>query len=481
MNQSAQSFRSDRVPARRDGKLLQSLEAAFDACEIRDGHVLSFHHHLRNGDGVAAMVMQVAARRGLRDLGVSISSLFPVHAPLVPLIEAGVVTRIWTDYAKGPVADAIRAGHLTQPALFQSHGGRARAIETGELKIDTAFIGAPVATPGGALTGAAGRAACGPLGYPMVDAAHARKVVAVVEDFAEELPRTDIDATSVDHIVRVPSIGDPAGILSGATRVAEDPHSLMIAQRAAGSIAACGHLHDGFSFQTGAGGISLATVSEIGTLMRDRRITGGFISGGICQAHVDLVRQGLFREIYDVQCFDQAAVESYRTDPWHHGMSAAKYASPVRPDAIVDKLDVMILGVSELDRDFNINVTTGGDGRIIGGPGGHPDTAAGARLRVAVTRLTGGGYPKLVNGVRTITTPGADVDLVVTDEGIAVNPARSDLAPMLQSAGLPVVGIDELIARAGALATRVPAPKAGPVVAHVERRTGGILDSIRGI
>ena len=62
-----------------------------------------------------------------------------------------------------------------------------------------------------------------------------------------------------------------------------------------------------------------------------------------------------------------------------------------------------------------------------------------------------------------------------------MNPARSDLAPMLQSAGLPVVGIDELIARAGALATRVPAPKAGPVVAHVERRTGGILDSIRGI
>lgn len=190
-------------------KLRASLDEAFDACGISDGHVLSFHHHLRDGDAVAVMVMEVAARRGLQGLGLATSSLFPVHAPLVPLIEAGVITRIWTDYARGPVADAIRAGSLRHRAVFQTHGGRARAIESGELRIDTAFVAAPCATRQGALSGAVGRAACGPLGYPMVDAQHARNVVAVVEEFADELPRVEIPAERVDHMVQVANIGDP--------------------------------------------------------------------------------------------------------------------------------------------------------------------------------------------------------------------------------------------------------------------------------
>lgn len=228
------------------------------------------------------------------------------------------------------------------------------------------------------------------------------------------------------------------------------------------------------------GGISLASVAQIGNAMREGGHVGSFISGGICSAHVDLVRAGLFAEIHDVQCFDREAAASYRADPWHHAMSAAQYASPDRPDAIVNRLDVMVLGASEIDAAFNINVTTGGDGRIIGGPGGHPDTAAGAKLRVAVTRLTGGGYPKFVERVRTVTTPGSDVDLAVSERGIAVNPQRGELAGMLARAGLPVVGIDQLIEEAAAQAERKPVPRQGPEVAIVQRRTGEQLDTILG-
>lgn len=81
-------------PTRGGEKLLHDIDAAFDACDIRSGATLSFHHHLRNGDQVLNAVLSVAARRRLTDLGIAASSLFPVHAPLVERMRHGVVTRI---------------------------------------------------------------------------------------------------------------------------------------------------------------------------------------------------------------------------------------------------------------------------------------------------------------------------------------------------------------------------------------------------
>ena len=47
-------------------------------------------------------------------------------------------------------------------------------------------------------------------------------------------------------------------------------------------------------------------------------------------------------------------------------MSASRYASPSRRGAVVDQLDAVILGATEVDRDFNVNVTTGSHGQIMG-------------------------------------------------------------------------------------------------------------------
>ena len=57
----------------------------------------------------------------------------------------------------------------------------------------------------------------------------------------------------------------------------------------------------------------------------------------------------------------------------------------------------MILGAAEIDLDFNVNVTTGSDGVLLGGSGGHSDTAAGAKLAIVTTRLSAGGYPAAVS------------------------------------------------------------------------------------
>ena len=469
--------------ARGRRKILADLDSAFAAVGLRDGAVISFHHHLRNGDGVLNMVLAVAARLGIKDLTVAASSLFPVHAPLVEHLRSGVVSKIFTAYASGPVADAISSGMLAAPMVMQTHGGRARAIQSGELHIDVAFIAAPAADDYGNISGSLGRAACGPLGYAMVDAEYAECVVAIT-DHVVPYPACPIDIHQdrVDFVVKVDCIGDPAGILSGTTRPTQNPIGRLIASTAASVIEASGLLTDEFSFQTGAGGISLAVAQELSQVMHRLKVQGSFAAGGVTGSLCDMLDAGLFRNIFDVQCFDLKAVESYRSEPRHMSMSAALYANPHCRGAVVDRLDAMILGAAEVDLDFNVNVTTGSNGRILGGSGGHADTADGSKLAIVTTQLASSAGPKIVDRVRCITTPGSTIDVLVTEAGVAVNPARPDLADRMQAAGLKVRSITELRAAAAALASAAaPKKDEGRVVAVVEYRDGSVIDVVREV
>ncbi len=75
-----------------------------------------------------------------------------------------------------------------------------------------------------------------------------------------------------------------------------------------------------------------------------------------------------------------------------------------------------------------------------GASGGHSDTAAGADLTIITAPLVRGRIPCVVEKVLTRVTPGASVDVLVTDHGIAVNPARQDLIDNLRSTPLePVI------------------------------------------
>lgn len=478
-----------RAPVRLHGhrpggsKVLPGLRAAIEACDLRDGATVSFHHHLRDGDGVLNAVMAEIARCGLRDIKIAATSLFPVHAPLVGHIRSGVVSGISTGYVAGPVADAIVRGQLATPVRMLTHGGRARALEAGGIRVDAAFVAAPTADVYGNLNGTEGPSACGTLGYPMVDARCAERVVAVT-DHLVPYPACPIAIGQdlVDFVVAVASIGDPGRIGSGTTRPTADPVGLRIAATAARVIAASGLLVDGFSFQTGAGGVSLAVAAGLKEAMLAHRVRGSFAAGGVTGLIVDLLDAGLFRTILDVQCFDLAAVASFRRNPAHQAMSASMYANPCNRGAVVDRLDVVVLGAAEVDLDFNVNVTTASNGAIIGGSGGHSDTAAGARLALVTTRLTGGPFPKVVDRVATITTPGGTIDAVVTEAGVAVNPRRHDLRERLLAAGLSVVPIDQLRA-AAARAAGVPAPpppEAGErIVGVVEYRDGTVIDVVR--
>jgi len=458
---------------------MRDLIHAIERADLADGATLSFHHHLRNGDDVMRQVLNSCRTAGLRDLHIAPSSLFPCHDNLIPFLRDGTVTRITTSYMNGPLANAVLDGVLAEPVTLQTHGGRAHAIEAGRLGIDAAFIAAPAVDAAGNLSGATGPEACGPLGYAMVDAAHAGHVIGVTDHRADPLPRICIPADQVDQVVQVERIGDAVQIASGTTARAPSDKGQAIADMAARLIAASGLLRDGFSFQTGAGATSLAVARALAPIMAERGITGDFAAGGITAPLVAMFRQGLFRRLWDVQAFDLEAVRSYAQDADHLPMSASHYANPVRSDCIAKQLDVMILGAAEVDTAFNVNVTTASDGRIIGGSGGHADTAAGAKLPIVTTTLTAGGFARIVDRLTCLTTPGDTIGAVVTEAGIAVHPSREELRGRVIRAGLPVLSIEELRHRSAAAATQpTPSRHTGRVVAICEAPDGTEIDRV---
>jgi citrate lyase subunit alpha / citrate CoA-transferase len=311
-------------------------------------------------------------------------------------------------------------------------------------------------------------------------------VVAITDQLWPQPPcPVDIAQDQTDFIVVVDSIGDPKGILSGTTRPTTEAVGLKIAQTAAQVIAASGLLVEGFSLQTGAGGISIATSMFVQEAMRDRGVVGSFGAGGVTGTLVEMLEAGLFRNIYDVQCFDLRGVQSYRDDPRHLAMSASMYANPHSRGPLVERLDAMLLGAAEVDLHFNVNVSTGSDGLILGGSGGHADTAAGAELAIVTTRLASSAGPKIVERVGCITTPGETIDAVVTEVGIAVHPRREDLRDRLCTAGIEVLSIEQMYSKASALSADHPSPArpdgGGRIVGVVEYRDGSIIDVIRQV
>lgn len=467
----------------RDKKLCSSLEDAIRRSGLKDGMTISFHHGFRGGDLTLNLVMAAIAKMGFKNLTLASSSLVSSHSPVVEHIRNGVVTQIYTSGLRGPLAEEISRGLLEKPVQIHSHGGRVHLVKTGELNIDVAFLGVPACDEFGNANGRTGKASCGSLGYARVDAEFAKTVVMLTEEILP-YPHHPISIAQdqVDLIVQVEQVGDAAKIGADATRMTSNPRELLIARRAAEVIIKSGYFKDGFSMQTGTGGASLAVVRFLEDKMRSQNIKAGFALGGITSAMVDLHEKGLIAKLLDVQSFDAGAASSLARNPNHVEISANQYANFGSKGASVDHLDVVILSALEVDTKFNVNVLTGSDGVLRGASGGHCDTAVGSQLSIIVAPLVRGRIPTIVDEVITCITPGSSVDILVTDHGIAVNPARPDLIEKLQAEGVATVTIEDLYQRAIALTGK---PKAieftDKVVAVVRYRDGSVIDVVKQI
>lgn len=460
-------------------KLRDNLDDLIKELGIKDGDFLSFHHHLRNGDRVLVRVMKAIQAAGIKDITLVASSIFPAMAEIVGLLEDGTITNIIASYISGPVGEAVSHGKLKGRIIMQSHGGRARAILNEEVKIDYAFIASPSADRNGNISGVNGTNSCGAMGYAIADAYKANVVIAVT-DFLADFPNYPADITEdyVDYVLTVDSIGLKSGIVSGTTMITKDPIGLKIAKDTLNAMIATGLVKDGLNFQTGAGGISLAVADFLKTYMLENNIKGGFASGGITGYLVEMLELGLFDALYDVQCFDLKAVESLGYNKNHLRMSGSLYGNPEVTN-VVNDLDIVILGATEIDTNFNVNVTTGSHGMLMGGSGGHQDTATGAKVSIIVSKLFSSRIPFVKDRVDVITTPGNTVDILVTERGITVNELRTDLLEKFEAAGIETINIHELKKYAESV-MGVPKniEKTDRIIGLSQSRTGDILDYI---
>ena len=476
------STRAIRRISHDGSKLLGSLREAIIATGLRDGMTISTHHGLRNGDHLLNELVREIDALGLRDIKIASSSVHPVHAEIIPYIRKGVITGLECG-VNGLIGEMISKGELDCPVIVRSHGGRARALITGEVVVDVAFLAAPCCDEYGNFNGYFGPSACGSLGYALVDAQHAHKVVAIT-DHLVPYPATPISVpqTVVDYVVQVPSLGESSKIVSTTTRVTTDPIGLQIAKYAAMVIESSGYVKDGFSFQTGTGGISLAVAGHVRAMMRAGNVVGSFGCGGITGYFVDMLEEGLFRALFDVQCFDLKAVESIGRNQHHMEMTAGTYANPFNAGAVVNRLDCAILSATEIDVNFNVNVNTESSGYLLHNTGGHCDVAAGAKLSIIVAPSMRGRLPIIRDAVTTITTPGETVGVIVTERGIAVNDKYPELKAELIRRHVPVRDIRELRDEIYAI-TGVPRPVEfdDKVVGLIEYRDGSIIDVIRQV
>ena len=465
----------------KEKKLLDSIKDALVKCEIKDGMTLSFHHHFREGDYVVNMVMEEVHRMGIKDINICASSLGKAHDPIVPMIEDGTVTGIQSSGVRGKIGETISTGKLPTLAIMRSHGGRVRAIEEGDVHIDIAFIGAPTCDEYGNCRAVGGKSDCGVLSYAMVDAQCADKVVAIT-DCLVPFPNqpASISQVNVDYVVVVDEIGNPNKIASGAAKPTKDVRNLLMADYCTNFVINTPYFKDGFTYQTGVGGPSIASTLSLGKIMRERGIKMSLGLGGIAGPMAELCEEGLIEKLVDTQDFDLKAIESIKNNPNHFEISGSEYANPMNKGAYVNRLDFVILAALEVDTHFNVNVVVGSDGMVTGAQGGHPDTSAGAKCTIIITPLVRGRIPTICTDVTTVTTPGETVDVVITDYGIAINPLRQDLIDVMKDVKLPFCTIKELRDKAYAIVGEPEKVQFGDrVVGIIEARDGTILDVVR--
>ncbi len=463
-------------------KRVCDLEGALRRCGLRDGMVISNHHHLRDGDSVAMLALRAAERLGVKDLTWFPSASFPSQKLAIELMENGTIHHI-EGSMNGPLGDYCTQGKMRGMGVLRSHGGRWQAVQDGEVHIDIAVIAAPTADPFGNADGSHGKSACGSLGFALADSLYADRVI-VVTDNLVPFPCVpwQIQGNNVDYVVQVDSIGDPAKIVSGTTQITRSPDRLLIAEYVAKFLRAAGIMRDGFSFQAGAGGIALAFVDYLKHMMKEAGVKARFVRGGSTKYLVELLEEGLTDYILDGQTFDLDAVKSIAANPRHLATSPFTSYNFHGKGNFASMIDAVVLGATEVDVNFNGNVVTHSDGRLLHGIGGWQNCLAAGCTILAVPAFRDR-IPVIVDEVTTLTGPGELIDVVVTERGIAINPRRQDLIDAVKGSGLPIRSIEDIKAEVERICGGKPArPKRGDrPVAIVKWVDGTVLDTVWNI
>jgi citrate lyase subunit alpha/citrate CoA-transferase len=489
------------VQGRGRSKVARTLDELVQAY-VPEGGWVSMPHYYRDDPTALRLLVDTLRRCGKKGVHLLGIAFFDSHAEvLLPALADGTLAGFEAN-TYGAVAKAVMDGKLGDWVVVgRTHGGRARAFQQGEREVDLAVGPVPIADAWGNANGVMGHPAAmvGPLGLFQPDAQWAKRVALLAETIHPTLLAPHpIEMRWVDHVVPVAKAGDNRGIGTGTTdirRVKGDEGRNRIADNVMKVIEAAGVVREGFNFQVGSGS-GLLVLERMLRMMRTRGLRAGFTVGGSMEYHVDLLQEGLVELFLDGQCFQPShrLFHSLRHDPRHVEVSTALYYSPACVQEACALMDVVVLGASEVDVEFNVNTVTGYDGVLRTGIGGGPDAAAGAKLSIfalPISRVNrkGQSAPCVRERVTTVVTPGEVVGVVVTEDYVALNPKNDSpyLAAIRDNAarvGLTLVSIEEVAAgsrrKAQSEGTLMTEPTFGDEIVYaVEWRDGRLIDVVR--
>ncbi len=462
-------------------KLLPNLKEALMKCGLKDGMTISTHHHFRNGDLIANEIFDIAHELSIKNLRWFPSASFPCHSHLIPYLEDGTINRI-EGSMNGALGKFCSEGKMHGLGVLRSHGGRYQAVQDGEVQIDIAVIAAPTADSFGNANGINGPAACGLLGFALADSQYANKVI-VVTDNVVPFPAIpwQIQGNYVDYVVKVDKVGIPEKIVSGTTQITKSPDRLLIAELTARFCEATGLIYDGFSYQAGAGGTALSIGNFFGDILRKNGWKARFIRAGSNKYPVEMLEEGLVEYILDGQTFDMEGIRSMRENPNHVWTSPFTSYNYHGKGNFASLVDVVVLGATEVDVNFNANVVSHSDGYLLHGIGGWQNTLFG-KTTILPIPLFRDRIPIIRDEVTTLCAPGEMIDVIVTERGIAINPLRKDLIEKATGSGLPIKTITQLKKEAEEICGVPDKPKlSDEIVAVIKWVDGTIIDSVRRV
>ncbi len=301
---------------------------------------------------------------------------------------------------------------LARPATtFMAGYGLAAAIEAGRVRSVPTRISAVAPLFAGRLRPAvavvSGRPGRG--GFRFVSgvgwaAAAARHAAAVVVEVVEA---PDVDSPVVpgpvtEVLERAAPLDDPP-----VPRVGE-------AERTIGELVA-GLIPDGATVQWGPGTVGAAAVRAI-----DRPVR--VLSGLVTDELVGLAERGLLVGQAESTYMWGGPALRQLGEAGAIRLRGVEVTHDPRRLAAVERF-VAINTAVEVGLDGAVNVERAGD-RLVAGPGGHADYCEAARrsvggLSVIALRAERGGRSSIVAQPRTVTTAHTDVDVVVTEYGVA--------------------------------------------------------------
>ncbi|MBT3174122.1 MAG: citrate lyase subunit alpha [Lentimicrobiaceae bacterium] len=462
-------------------KEVSTLKEALINAGIKDGMTISSHHHFRNGDLIAKQVFDIAHDLGIKNLRWFPSASFPCQEELIKYLEDGTINRI-EGSMNGPLGKFTSEGKMKGLSILRSHGGRYQAVQDGEVKIDIAIIAAPTADTFGNANGVNGDAACGLLGFALADSQYAEKVI-VVTDNLVPFPCIpwQIQGNYVDFVVKVDKVGLPEKIISGTTQITKSPDRLLIAEITADFCEKTGLIYDGFSYQAGAGGTALSIGNYFGDILRKNNWKARFIRAGSNQYPVELLEEGLVEYILDGQTFDLEGVRSMRENPNHVNTSPFTSYNFHSKGNFAQLVDIVVLGATEIDVDFNANVVTHSDGYLLHGIGGWQNCLA-AKTTIMPIPLFRDRIPVIRDRVTTLCAPGELIDVIVTERGIAINPLRKDLIQKARVSGIELKTIYQLKEEAEKICGVPEEVKlSDEIVSVIKWVDGTVIDSVKKV